>query len=123
MDFLEDEIRCGYIVSSEMKELWSIELELMEKFISVCNKYNLSWWVSGGSLLGAVRHQGFIPWDDDIDVCMPRKDYDILQSVASQEFAEKYFFQTGFVEEDAYRINAKIRKSLHFALFKNSKHL
>ena len=108
---LETEIICGYKVSAEMKALWAIELDLLEKFIDVCNRYELEWWVSGGSLLGAVRHKGFIPWDDDIDVCMPRKDFDILQSIARKEFTGRYFFQTGFVEEDAYRINAKIRNT------------
>ena len=59
----------------DLKRVQEIELDILEKFISVCDKYSLEWIVIGGTALGAMRHNGFIPWDDDIDVAMPRKDY------------------------------------------------
>ena len=52
----------------QLEELKQIELELLKQFIEICNKLNLRYSMGGGSLLGAVRHHGFIPWDDDIDV-------------------------------------------------------
>lgn len=60
------------------KELQKIEYELLKEFVRVCDEHGLRYFLIGGTLLGAVRHSGFIPWDDDIDVGMPRKDYDIL---------------------------------------------
>lgn len=65
-------------------------LGIFDKFISVCEKYNLQYTLIGGSLLGAVRHQGIIPWDDDIDVGMPRQDYEKLLSIGEQAFRNDY---------------------------------
>ncbi|MBO5468255.1 MAG: LicD family protein [Lachnospiraceae bacterium] len=59
----------------DIKEMKNVELELLKYFKIVCNKYNLRYYLCGGTLLGAIRHQGYIPWDDDIDVFMPVPDY------------------------------------------------
>jgi lipopolysaccharide cholinephosphotransferase len=65
-------------------------LSIYQDVESVCDKYNLCIMLGGGSALGAVRHQGFIPWDDDLDALMPRKDYDTLIEVFEQELGQKY---------------------------------
>ena len=62
----------------ELSEIKNIELNILKEFDCFCKKHNLTYYLAGGTLLGAVRHKGFIPWDDDIDVCMPRKDYLIM---------------------------------------------
>lgn len=59
---------------------------LLAIFDKICKKYNLQYWLDWGTLLGAVRHKGFIPWDDDMDVCMPRKDFDWLRDNTPSEF-------------------------------------
>ena len=72
------------------KELQQIEYGLLQQFAKVCEDHNLRYWLIGGTLLGAVRHGGFIPWDDDIDVGMPRNDYEILLANSDRWFKNKY---------------------------------
>lgn len=109
--FLDEEERCGYTVSNTMKKVWAVELDLLAQLLSVAEKYNLKVLATGGTMLGAVRHHGFIPWDDDIDVRMHREDYNILCRVAQQEFKAPYFFQTTETELGAPLGCAKLRNS------------
>lgn len=109
--FFMQETRCGYTVSEKMKKVWSVELDLLRKFAEVCEKNHLSYFLDGGTLLGAVRHKGFIPWDDDADVIMPREDYDKLWQIADKEFGQPYFFQTSLSENGFYRAHAQLRNS------------
>ena len=74
---------------SILGELHEIELGALKAFVKLCNAYELRYYAIGGTLLGAVRHKGFIPWDDDVDVAMPRKDYDrLIELVKSGEAQE-----------------------------------
>ena len=92
--FFQGEERSGYYVKPEMKRIWAVELDLLAEFARVCEKHNLKWFASGGTLLGAARHKGFIPWDDDIDVVMMRKDYERLHEIAAEEFRHPYHLRT-----------------------------
>lgn len=78
----------------DIEKLKEIELELLDQFIYVCNQLNIKYYMIGGSLLGTVRHKGFIPWDDDIDVAMQRDDYDIFIQFAQELLPENIFLQT-----------------------------
>ena len=110
--FFGEERKCGYIISADMKRNWAVELDLLAKFAEVCERNNLNYYIADGTLLGAVRHGGFIPWDDDVDVCMPRTDYNRLWDIAEQEFTHPYFFQTTLSEGgNFYREHAQIRNS------------
>ena len=107
---LDKETICGYEVSARMKRLWALELEMVEKFVSVCEEYGLKYWMMGGTLLGAVRHKGFIPWDNDIDLAMPRKDFNKLLEIGPEVFTKPLFFQTPVTERSKYYSNfVKIR--------------
>lgn len=61
-----------------MKEVQKGSLEILKKIDEICNQLNLKYYLAYGTLIGAIRHKGFIPWDDDVDIMMPRKDYDSL---------------------------------------------
>lgn len=67
---------------------------ILRDIISVCAKHHLRYFLGGGSALGAIRHHGFIPWDDDIDINMPREDHDRFVQVFRQEFGTKYWVHT-----------------------------
>lgn len=96
---------------SEMQELKKIETDILRSFIGVCQKLGVKYYVLGGTLLGAVRHKGFIPWDDDIDVGMPREDYEKLLKFGQDLLPEGLFLQT-FRTDPEYPANfAKIRRS------------
>ena len=110
-DFLKEEVRSGYKVEEKTKRLWAIELDLLDEFDRVCRENNLRYWADGGSLLGAVRHRGFIPWDDDIDLLMLREDYDRLCRIASEVFQEPYFWQTDDTDPGFQRGFARLRNS------------
>ncbi len=106
---LESENRKGYIVSTEMKKVWQVQLTLVKKLLEICEKYHLKIWADGGTLLGTVREHGYIPWDDDIDMAMLRPDYDKLVSVACKEFNRPFFFQCGYSEKIYPRGWARLR--------------
>lgn len=108
--FLKEEVRSGFLVTEKRKKIWKTELELLQKFDEVCKKYNLAYYAEYGTLLGAVRHQGFVPWDDDIDLIMFRDDYMKLQEIGPQEFQEPYFFQNSYTDLVLWSIT-KIRDS------------
>ena len=76
-----------------LREAQLIMLDMLVEFDNICQKYNLKYWLDSGTLLGAVRHKGFIPWDDDIDLSMPLEDYQKLIEL-KDEFSEQIFFQT-----------------------------
>lgn len=69
-------------------------LEMLLEIDKICKNNNIKYWLEGGSLLGAIRHNGFIPWDDDIDVGMFREDYKKFKVVIEKQLSDKYFYQT-----------------------------
>ena len=71
----------------DCREMQTAELKILDSFLDICEKHRLRYYLNAGTLLGAVRHQGFIPWDDDIDVCMPRPDYERFLETAAKELA------------------------------------
>lgn len=109
--FWDEEIRDDYKVSHEMKKVWAVELDLLNELNRVCNKHNLNCIACAGTMLGAIRHKGFIPWDDDVDVMLFRDDYEILCKVAPSEFKYPYFFQTEQTDPGSYRGHAQLRNS------------
>ena len=108
--FYQEEERCGYVVSAHMKKVWAVELDLLYQLQQVCEKYGITYYGSAGTILGAERHGGMIPWDDDIDVMMMWDQYELLCSHAD-EFKEPYFLQTFETDEGYFRGHAQLRNS------------
>lgn len=108
--FYKEEIRSGFLVTEKRKKIWAVELQMLEKFDEICQKHDLTYYAHYGTLLGAVRHQGFIPWDDDIDVIMFRDDYEKFQEIAPTEFKEPYFYQNTYTDRVMWPLS-KIRDS------------
>lgn len=88
--YFEDEVRDGFYVPAMMKRAWAAQMEVLEDIEKVCKKHNIHYQADYGTLIGAIRHGGFIPWDDDMDISMLRKDYDIFNKVALNELPEGY---------------------------------
>lgn len=107
---LNEEVIDGHLVTAETKKLWAVEMDLAKKLLAVCERHNLKIYADGGTLLGAVRHQGFIPWDDDMDFIMPREDYNKLLEIGPVEFKEPYFFQSIYTD-NTWGGMAKLRRS------------
>lgn len=83
-----------------LEKLHDLQLEMLQDLQKVCEKYNIQYFAVFGTALGAVRHKGFIPWDDDIDVGMLRKDYDIFLNVVEKEMGDKYQIMTPEVDKN-----------------------
>lgn len=109
--FFQEEERDGVVVSPELKKLWAVQLDLLCEFDRVCRKHGIKYVLDFGTLLGAIRHKGYIPWDDDLDVSMLREDYDKLMEIGPKSFKEPYFLQSQVTEKNYDDCVAKLRRS------------
>lgn len=96
----------GSKLRNAQKELVNILLDLD----AICKEHNIEWWLSSGTLLGAARHKGFIPWDDDIDIVMLRKDYKRLEKILHKMESEKYVYQSMRSDIEYVNTFGKFRK-------------
>ncbi len=89
-------------------------LEILDAVDAVCRKHNIPYWLSSGTLIGAVRHKGFIPWDDDVDIEMLKDDFDHLMKVLPDELPERFALQTHETDPNYFFTFAKVRdKTTH----------
>ncbi len=78
----------------DIRAVQGVLLDMIGDFDRLCRKHNLRYFLCGGTALGAVRHKGFIPWDEDVDIAMPRKDYDRLADILLKEYGDRYWLQS-----------------------------
>lgn len=104
-------------MNTQLSELQKIQLGIFYEFTCACKTLGLRYYLVEGSMLGAVRHQGFIPWDDDIDVAMPRRDYELFQEKAGETLGnsfrlstyedDKHYWMTAVLFDTRYRVRLK----------------
>ena len=95
----------------DIRRLHEVQYEILVEFDRVCRKYGLTYFLAYGTLLGAVRHKGFIPWDDDIDTLMPYADYQKLRTIPATEWRKPFFFQSSDTDEHFRLCFSKVRNS------------
>lgn len=93
------------------RDLQFVELEILNEFVRICDLHGIEYFLDFGTLLGAIRHKGFIPWDDDIDVGMTRENYDNFIKIAKKELKQEFFLQDGDSDPRCPYLFAKIRKN------------
>jgi lipopolysaccharide cholinephosphotransferase len=100
------------ISETELKQLQKIELEMLVELDRICRKYQIEYSLDGGTLLGAVRHKGFIPWDNDADVIMLRREYMKFRKACNKELDRTRFFLQDYQSDPEYRWGyAKLRRN------------
>ncbi|MCI8577632.1 MAG: LicD family protein [Lachnospiraceae bacterium] len=106
--FFEDEVRNGFYVPSLMKRAWAAQLEALADISRVCAEHNILWFADRGTLLGAVRHGGYIPWDDDLDICMLRDDYTRFNLIAKNALPQNYYIPPASIKRAPDRLHTTI---------------
>lgn len=109
--FFQEEQRDDFLVESRMKYIWAAELEVLYEINQVCMNHDLQWFAFYGTLLGAARHKGFIPWDDDMDICMLRSDYNKFIHYAQSELPEGFQVLSPYTRDDWSQTFALVRNA------------
>ncbi|WP_026520134.1 LicD family protein [Butyrivibrio sp. FCS006] len=108
IDFFRDEIRYGFYVPTQVKIAWATALDVLKVIDDICVRHGITYFADWGTILGAVRHGGFVPWDDDLDICMLRGDYDRFLAVADDELPDGYCIHNYERQEDHWLFLARV---------------
>lgn len=119
LDFLKDEVRNGFYIPTAVKQAWLSELKVLIEIDKICTKHQIKYFADWGTLLGAVRHGGFVPWDDDMDICMLRDDYDKFMAVADKELPKEFRIQNFERQENHWFFITRIVSSEHICFEEN----
>jgi lipopolysaccharide cholinephosphotransferase len=114
--YFEGEEREGFYIEPMMKRAWASQMEVLSEIAQICKKYRISYFAEWGSMLGAVRHHGFVPWDDDLDIGMLRHDYNRFLQVAQKELPNRYKLATLYNWKDYYQYLARVVNEEHISL-------
>lgn len=106
--YYEDEVIDGFYVPSMVKRGWAAQLEVLKVVIDICEQYNIQYFAEWGTLLGTVRHKGYIPWDDDIDISMKRDDYERFFEIAQKALPEGYKLFNTYTDSDVEEMLSRV---------------
>lgn len=113
-----------HLTEDQLRRLRTIQVDMLLEVKRICNKHGIKYSLIGGSLLGAIRHKGYIPWDDDADIAMLRKDYEKFRVICEKELdQDKYYFQDDRNTEGYRWGYGKLRRKDTLFLRENQKHL
>lgn len=118
-EYFEEENRDGFLVSQDMKRAWAAQLEVLEEVKRVCAILDIKFYADWGTMLGAVRHHGFIPWDDDMDIAMLRKEYMRFLSEAPALLGQYYEIKSVYNDPEDDTIKARIINGRHICFEPN----
>ena len=111
--FYESEWREGFLVESKMKRFWAAEIEVLEEIRRICIKHDIKFCADWGTLLGTVRHKGFIPWDDDLDICMLRNDLNRFIEIAPKELKAPFELRNIQIDVDHDQVISRVINGRH----------
>ncbi|MCH5270569.1 MAG: LicD family protein [Lachnospiraceae bacterium] len=110
-EFFLGEERDGFFVKPMMKCMWAAEMEVLSEINRICINHDLHWFAGWGTLLGAARHKGFIPWDDDLDICMLRSDYNKFIHFAQSELPADFLLLSPYTDNDWNQPHCTVKNS------------
>lgn len=112
-DYFQGEEIEGFYVEEKMKRAWAAQLEVLEEIKCLCKKHGIKYFADWGTLLGSVRHNGFIPWDDDLDVGMLRDDYTRFLDIAKKDLSSQYELKSLYNDPGHDNVKARIITGRH----------
>ncbi len=118
-NFFEGEERDGFYVEPMMKSAWAAQLEVLKQIELICDRHNIKYFAYWGTLLGAVRHGGYIPWDDDLDISMLREDYVKFLEVAAKELPDGYKLMSPYTSDGWDESIARVTNSQSISFSKD----
>lgn len=113
MDFFRDEVRNGFFIPTAVKQAWAAQLQVLDVIETICRKHDITYFADWGTMLGTVRHGGYVPWDDDMDICMKRADYTRFKEAAKTELPKNFRIHDYEHQEDHWLFLSRVANSVH----------
>ena len=111
--FFRDEVRNGFFIPTAVKQAWAAQLQVLDVIETICRKHDITYFADWGTMLGTVRHGGYVPWDDDMDICMKRADYTRFKEAAKTELPKDFRIHDYEHQEVHWLFLSRVANSVH----------